>query len=428
VFRFKKLFVQYCEAGVGLEKFGALSPRKKWTPMAFYEASKGTISRRNYNNWFTGDSVPEPHFVGIIQRVFWGPNEEVEAEKRHELREARNADHEERQASQYFKVFGTDNLDPFGEHWPEDAGDCYEDLFPIENERDPFEHIRYWVQLAHHNPKADWREFVCTMREQGKCIGFCFLSLHWKSQWWFGNFFGLLPGNWRESHRVERFMRVVIAKCQAIAPNAKGIIFEVERYDEKKITALVSRCDVQSREKNRPVVKLTKSEDYSAKAVLRLAWYSIHGLGRVTGGELDAFGVFLSDRNDQRFMNYIQPALEKFPDRKAEVPLWLMIYPLEPLREKMKGIGRDSYYKLSELDVDEIFTFLYERLFPSAYEKSEPTASRTAKEGYAAYAKEVRKRVEGGINGKWLILVRRVFSASAYRLIARYGRKKLGLK
>jgi hypothetical protein len=80
-----------------------------------------------------------------------------------------------------------------------------------------------------------------------------------------------------------------------------------------------------------------------------------------------------------------------------EVPLWVMVFPFEALRESLKTGKEDNL---------EILAFLYDFVFPSAYDPGDPSgyARETGIPGYRPYVKGVKERTLAKLVGKHLRL------------------------
>jgi hypothetical protein len=196
-----------------------------------------------------------------------------------------------------FKAFGTGNEDPFSDNLPPDAWKCYEDLFPIPTERDKFEDVLRWVNQGRHYANG-WKELLCTMQEGTRCVGFAFISLYPPLGWWFGNYFGVNK-SYRENGRASTFLRFIRERCESIERNSKGLIFEVERYEEKHIQGIIAKCEASQSSRPKRKIMLTPEEKYSLDALRRIALYTVRGLG---SGLPNALAVVTKDKTDHPFL------------------------------------------------------------------------------------------------------------------------------
>jgi hypothetical protein len=395
-------------------------------------------SEKNVRNWINGKCLPEMRYVNTIERVLFGVDKEFDGE-RLKLREARDIDRKEKQVNSPspFQAFGSMSGDPYSYTMPVDAGDCYETLFPNALERDDFEDILSWLKGA-QDDASEWSELFCTFQERGACIGVAFLSLHRPSGWWFGNYFGILR-DWREDDRAAKFLAFILARCEFIEPTAKGIIFEVERFDKKHIEAVLAKCDAKIQWKKDDKIDLSEEERLSVEAALRISLYTVHGLARATtdynqSGDIrsrlpGALALFCESHDGPCFLEHIQPSIDQSLDPSREVPLWLMIYPLPTMMTQLSitSIPPEGY-KLGAAEADDIFDFLYDHVFTSSYareHKSRISAGRGF-DAYVDYVRGVRQKVNAGFRGRSLLLVKQgILPKEVRRLFGRYGQRRL---
>ena len=318
------------------------------------------------------------------------------------------------------QAFGTLHNDPA--LMPPDAKTCYETLFPVPEERDQFKDIVAWLSLGHANADADWAELFVTVQEIDACVGMAFLSLYRPLGWWFGNYFGVLRG-WHDTGRAVNFWQYVADACYKIMPAAKGIVFETERYQDRGIESALKKFEA-----GRPgtVVSLSDEERFSVSAALRIAVYTIFGIGQGAPHRIyGCLAMVAADESSRGMVDYVQPAMQLPLDESNEAPLWLMIHPFEPWFSKvMTDAAYSLEYEMSVDEVDEIFDFLYGHVFRSAYaaEYWGGTVEETYLEGYTEYVNEVRRKVQAKLIGKRVVLTNRdVLSRAARRLLGRYG-------
>lgn len=341
-------------------------------------------------------------------------------------------------------AYGTDSEDPdmlIGSSvWK-----CYETLFPLAEERDDPTNLIEWLRLGYDN-KNEWAEVFFTLTVDNTCIGMAYVSLLRPGKasnsrpkgWWFGNYFGILRG-WRESGNAVRFLQEITKKCQDIMPSSKGIVFEVERYDNEKIKSALAKFEAKSpnNKSNDPVI-LTDEEKHSIRRALRIALYTAKGF-RSRDRNNDDTRADLTNRvsvtralslvtqgesKDERcqFVDYVQPAMSDGLDPRDEVDLWLMVYPMQGLHiGAREGMRRE----LTKGEVTELIEFIYGELFPSAYSRGYDggTSEDSAIAGFGSYVEEVRRRVQDSMAGKHVFLVmQNMLSDEAQRLLLFYGR------
>jgi hypothetical protein len=318
--------------------------------------------------------------------------------------------------------------------------DCYEELFPIEEERDDPVHIIDWLRQAWHN-ETEWVEVFFTISDNRKCIGIAYLSMlrpcveadKRPNGWWFGNYYGILNG-WREDRKAGEFLSVITEKCEKIFPASKGIIFEVERFDDRYIQSTLAKLQQKKVSEPRGQITLSNDEKYSVRAARRIGLYTAVGdrgpqrymSGRKGALEPEklitrALSLVFKDAADEKFkfVDYIQPAMKEPLNPVDEVKLWLMVYPMTGL-DILEQAGSGE---LSQRQVDEFFDFVYNELFPSAYSRNYEggTSADSAIDGFDIYVRGLRDRVQAPLMGKHVALVKQnMLSAAAKQLIGRY--------
>lgn len=113
----------------------------------------------------------------------------------------------------------------------EESFKCYVELFPDPGERDHPEDIRTWLTEAHLATVtgSPWREVYAVLHDQKQVVGMAYFSGHTKHDYWFGNYFGVLPGWARQDEGATVFLRDRIAPyLRRVLPRTKGILFEIE--------------------------------------------------------------------------------------------------------------------------------------------------------------------------------------------------------
>jgi hypothetical protein len=316
------------------------------------------------------------------------------------------------------RVYGTDSDDP-GEI-PDDARRCYEGLFKVTNEQEKYGNILSYLHDAFEeqdeSPNRDWAELFFTLTEGASCIGIAFISLYRPLGWCFGNYFGIENG-WRKYDQAGRFLDRIELECERVIKNttsskgqdrsAKGIVFEVDRYSDSDVRSALAKFDRGGN------VHLTKEERDSIRAARRIELYTGRRFGRGLPHRESAGASVDSERRRARhalalvtetgqFVDYIQPAMRRPLKRRRESELWILVYPLS-------GMNIDTRAPVkSEIYANEALDFLYDHVFPSAYDAEYgPSAEGTAIPGYKDYITHVRQRVERRISGKKLYLARR---------------------
>ena len=307
------------------------------------------------------------------------------------------------------RAFGTNAEDP--DEIPDDAFSCYKDLFPIDQERDAEIDIKDWLKEAYlygYYGAQSWADLFFTMQVGQVCIGMAYVSPHPSSGWIFGNYFAV-RGEWRRKLLALRFLRVITAECKKIVPHAKGIIFEVEDYDNCAIISVLKKLSRQ-----RP--RLTEFEKSQIHAVRRIARYMGTPLGMRNERMQVALAVTTATFDP---IVYFQPAQQAPLGPENEVRLWLMIYPFDTL-----AVERHDGHIKHQLDIDEVLRFLYDGLYSDAYTGE----SSTAINGYEEHVKEVKQRVRNAIGNQQVYLTnnyKKLLSKEAKSLFSSYYSRQL---
>jgi hypothetical protein len=198
------------------------------------------------------------------------------------------------------------------ERMPEGWVECYEALFPIKEERDAPADIMQWMEETAEEPNSEWEELVSTLSIVDYVVGMMYISMHKSSGWIFGNYFGL-RNSWRHHNWAKLFRNAIDAHVRARLPHARGIIFEVEPFSDKVVASAT-----QAIKRGRKT--LSKKEVGNARSVRRASLYQANGARALMAGTTPAF-------YKQPYM-YEAEEFDGVLDRKAEVPLILMMYPL----------------------------------------------------------------------------------------------------
>jgi hypothetical protein len=247
------------------------------------------------------------------------------------------------------------------------AWEIYEKFFPNVEERDDPTDIMGWIEqeyaqiapdydpaaapmtdaerIAHRRPQ-DWGSVFGIVQIAGRAVGIIYLTVNVRSGWVFGNYFGVLK-SWRVNQRAAYFIEQIRAYAEQQFGKLKGVVLEVERFDDKGIAALAKKLKQRA-------PKLSAKEEETVRSVMRIGLYQSHG-------------VRLLMAPGARDIAYRQPAMNDLKRgerlskewlRKREWPLWLMVWPF-------------SLSNVVEYDFNEIIDFLYLDLFGSYHEKRE---------------------------------------------------------
>jgi hypothetical protein len=256
-------------------------PGRMWTVKEFDCALSSGIaatSGSKVRQWLNGRHLPAT--LDAIERELFGDNRAYD-KLRADLRFAYYHD-KFAEATTSIRVFGTESEDPV--HLiGSPAWQVYEILFPAEEERDNPVNIIDWLTLGFQN-STEWCEIFFTLHYKRKCIGIAYLStyrprirtLERPTGWWFGNYFGILKG-YREAPAVGVFLSAITRKCYDILPESKGIIFEVQRYNNADMKTALDKF-----KKNKQVT-LTEDEKFSIRAARKV--------GLTQGREIGSTGI-----------------------------------------------------------------------------------------------------------------------------------------
>lgn len=268
--------------------------------------------------------------------------------------------------------------------------EIYKQFFRNVEERDDPEDILDWLEVEHarrapdyqasgdtrsdrlritERTPTDWGSVFGVVQIAGRAVGMIYLTVHVRSGWVFGNYFGVLK-SWRVSNRAAYFIEQTRAHAERQFGKLKGVVFEVERYGEDDIARLTEKLSW-----NRP--KLLKTDEETIRSVMRIGLYQRHGVRLLVGPQ-------------SRDVVYRQPAMNDLKKgerltrswlRKHEWPLWLMVWPF-------------SVENVYEYDMNEILDFLYLDLFGSYYERREGLF-RSYGLSYADYLLAIRDEIRG---------------------------------
>ena len=246
--------------------------------------------------------------------------------------------------------------------------EIYEEFFPNEEERDDPADIMAWLEedIAQETewykggrderPPAeritqpmpnDWGTVFAVLEAAGRAVGMVYLSVHVRSGWVFGNYFGVRK-SWRVNSRAKYFIENVREHAERRFGQLKGVVMEVEKFKEGDAARLADKVA----KKRAP--KLKKNEIETLRAIMRVGLYQRHGVRLLVGPA----GREISYR--QPAMNELKRGEKLTPSwlRAKEWDLWLMVWPF-------------SLSSGEEFDLTEIIDFLYLDLFGSYYPRRE---------------------------------------------------------
>lgn len=243
--------------------------------------------------------------------------------------------------------------------------ECYEILFPNEEERDRKENIEQWIRESYAGEVTEdpWREIYGVLHIGERVFGMAYLSVHLKYPWAFGSYFGVLKG-WRKGGRAQSFYKNIIKKILSINPTVKGIIFEIDPIDFTYLDEILSNLDYVHLDDSvlnnriitnlRSINRLLIFQTYSAKPVLRK-----------NGSPLP----------------YWQPALFEPLDESNEKEMILMVNPF-----------KDVIFESKELA--DIVDFIYDVLYTDSFDAE---IGQVHLGGYRRYISKVKARVKSAL-------------------------------
>jgi hypothetical protein len=263
--------------------------------------------------------------------------------------------------------------------------DAYERLFPNRVERDDPSDILEWLKEERfgvspnsrrgpdrRSPKqrvtkrlaGDWGSVFAVFEVAGQAVGLVYLTVHVRSRWVFGNYFGLLD-SWRAHGRAKYFIETVKDRTEKVFGELKGVVFEVEKFTDRDLRR--TQVALSSR---RP--KLLARDFHTIRAVMRVRLYQHYG------------ALLLSDHALRR-LQYRQPALNQPKKgerltrdwlRRKEWDFWLMVWPL-------------SLSKKRSFNLAEIIDFIYFDIFGSYADAREAIFS-SHKQSFWRYLLQMR--------------------------------------
>ena len=216
--------------------------------------------------------------------------------------------------------------------------ECYLQLFPDEAERDLPGDIERWIEEARQLGPAGtpFREVYAVLHMNRFVIGMAYVTAHVDSRFCFGNYFGVRAG-YRQLDRAGQLKDDLVDFLHAkVDPRMKGTLFEVEEIDFDCLARVEQVGTLAGSPEKEAALR-------SLRRVRRLQLYQDLGKARAFIGL------------DGRPLPYRQPAMEDSKDPKSEVPLILMMMP-------MNG-GEES----GSIDFGEVAEFVFDRLYGDAY-------------------------------------------------------------
>lgn len=272
---------------------------------------------------------------------------------------------------EFFAEQMTPKVQFFGER-PGDSDDlpegweaCYEELFPVADERDDPEDIKIWMEReAMRGPDTPWQTLLTTMCVFDEVVGLGYFSFHKPSGWVFGNYFGIRRP-WRHYYYANTYLEAIRNELLRRLPDAKGILFEVEPFNvrdldtvEHKLKAGIALLEPGERELIRSLRRLNLYEQYGARALVTPRNLPVH---------------YRQPAMTDRRAADVEDTEADFRDlHPQEVELILLFYP----------IGANALTSSSPVDA---FAFLYDEFFLEAYGWIP---------GYGTYLSTLRKEIE----------------------------------
>ncbi len=205
--------------------------------------------------------------------------------------------------------------------------DLYQELFPP-REQDKRADIVRWVLRGDLGQRRevrlpsglvldytlDSRYFILTIA--GKAVGLAFFTYDHSSCLMYGNYIAIGP-SWRSGDLAGDFVDKIFEVFRELFPEYKGIIFEVEKFDENKLDEVLSYLRVGGQDKRIAERRFATAEDTNEfKRALRIVWYEDLGCD------------FFLDAETGRPLTCHSPCLD--PREKdwaaEEADYWIMFY------------------------------------------------------------------------------------------------------
>lgn len=284
---------------------------------------------------------------------------------------------------------------------PEGIWKCYKELFPNESTRNSPEDIVTWLTMERER-NLSWLGLFFTLQTKDTFVGFCYVEIHRSLRWITPSYFGILK-DWRAHGLARGFLNLVLNISEATIPDLKGLIFEVEIFNEDHLQSAEKK--LEELDNDNKMSTLTESEKSSVRSALRIAVYTGRALG---GWDISkdnyrklpgALAVALKQQDKFEFLEFLQPALQEPLHKNNESVFYLMIYPLPSLEKSIGSVSQFTDKELPNQFTNELVSLFYDELFPSAYSEDYPdgSASSTAIPGYGAYLKDVKVRYKNYI-------------------------------
>jgi len=265
------------------------------------------------------------------------------------------------EASLVFIIKGVDERDEKEEALLAKSFDCYEQLF-LESQRDPRRVIEKWIEESYEAEHTDpmfcddlWRERWGVLHIGDDVIGISYFSVHLDYPWAFGNYFGVLKGDQKQSSQF--LARVVKHLQQTIVPDLKGLVFEIDKIELEYLEAMAS---------DKENIILPDERLFA----------NLRSLRKLKSFQHSSSYPFLG--HNKRPLPYWQPSLDKKMREIDEVELILMVKPLA-------GVEVD------DIKPQDVLDFVYDKLYIDAYD-AKMGSVRIPK--YRHHVTNIKRRVE----------------------------------
>jgi hypothetical protein len=207
-----------------------------------------------------------------------------------------------------------------------------------------------------------------------KAIAFAFLTYTRRKQLIFGSYIGVQE-SWRSDGTAQKFIESLKEKLVADYPDCRGMVFEVESFDVKKVEAIIACLEKEK--------EFRSAEDkIEIKNFLRVLWFE--GLG----------AHFFVDKRG-RPLDYLQPCLD--PELPKEE--WRR-------HEKVQWLGWLQSGRMATDNVKTLFAQVVDYVIVEMITKAQAITHPNIGFDYLVYAHDLKKRVLKNARSKGVALGR----------------------
>jgi DNA-binding Xre family transcriptional regulator len=208
---------------------------------------------------------------------------------------------------------------------------CYEELFPDENDRIDPNDIVTWIKESSGftSRKPVFKRLYPVLHLGEYAIGMAYITCPIDDAWCFGSYLGVKRA-WRRGNRTRIFIDAIEFELKKLNPKLKGMVFEVHPVDFELLHLVAERGRISGEVDQNLVIK-------NLIALRRLILFQ-------------SFGARMIVQEDHSPFPYIQPALGDNLTQDEEQHLLLFAY------------GFTNDLEATE-NPEEVLDFIYERFF-----------------------------------------------------------------